>query len=122
MTYNGTRYCVTTEADRTAISPTRATYVRPLALRLEGMDPLGNIEGYHLAFGDFGPDNDLREQSLRVDWGDGTSTKVEFDLYVTWKADKKRKMWLPEVHSLIRVDGVDRGEGYYDAWIVRISR
>ena len=57
-----------------------------------------------------------------VDWGDGNSTKVEFDLYVVWKKNRKERIYEAEVHSPIRVDGAARGEGYYDAWIIRITR
>ena len=51
-----------------------------------------------------------------------TATKVEFDLYVVWKKNRKERIYEAEVHSPIRVDGAARGEGYYDAWIIRITR
>jgi len=93
-----------------------------LALRLEGGDEDDRIKGYHLAFGEFDPTDGLKGQSFVVDWGDGTSTKVEFDLYVVWKKNRKERIYEAEVHSPIRVDGAARGEGYYDAWIIRITR
>ena len=94
----------------------------PLALRLEGANEYDRIKGYHLAFGEFDPTDGLKGQSFVVDWGDGTSTKVEFDLYVVWKKNRKERIYEAEVHSPIRVDGAARGEGYYDAWIIRITR
>ena len=96
VTYGGKRYEVAAEYDR--------------------------IKGYHLAFGEFDPTDGLKGQSFVVDWGDGTSTKVEFDLYVVWKKNRKERIYEAEVHSPIRVDGAARGEGYYDAWIIRITR
>ena len=95
VTYDGKRYEVTTDAR--PVPMTRATMPRPLALRLEGANEYDRIKGYHLAFG-------------------------EFDLYVVWKKNRKERIYEAEVHSPIRVDGVARGEGYYDAWIVRIAR
>ena len=106
VTYGGKRYEVA--ADAVAAPATRATMPRPLALRL--------------AFGEFDPTDGLKGQSFVVDWGDGTSTKVEFDLYVVWKKNRKERIYEAEVHSPIRVDGAARGEGYYDAWIIRITR
>ena len=48
---------------------------------------------------------------------------MEFDLYVVWKKNRKERIYEAEVHSPIRVDGSEaRGEGYYDAWIIRITR
>lgn len=120
VTYDGKRYEVTTDAR--PVPMTRATMPRPLALRLEGANEYDRIKGYHLAFGEFNPTDDLKGQSFVVDWGDGTSTKVEFDLYVVWKKNRKERIYEAEVHSPIRVDGVAHGEGYYDAWIVRIAR
>lgn len=120
VVYNGGRYEVT--AEKNAGRMTRVVNVRPLALRLEEMGPLGNIEGYHLAFGEFSPTGDLRDQSFTIEWGDGNVTTVEFDLYTTWAYSKEKGRKVPTVHSPIRVDGVERGEGYYDAWIVRIVR
>ena len=120
VTYGGKRYEVA--ADAVAAPATRATMPRPLALRLEGANEYDRIKGYHLAFGEFDPTDGLKGQSFVVDWGDGTSTKVEFDLYVVWKKNRKERIYEAEVHSPIRVDGAARGEGYYDAWIIRITR
>lgn len=120
VTYDGKRYEVTTDARPGPM--TRATMPRPLALRLEGAGEFDRVKDYHLAFGEFSPSRNHRDQSFTIDWGDGTSTKVEFDLYVVWKKNRKERIYEAEVHSPIRVDGVARGEGYYDAWIVRITR
>lgn len=120
VVYGGERYEVTAEA--VSAPATRATMPRPLALRLEGAGEYDRIKGYHLAFGEFDPTDDLKGQSFVIDWGDGTSTKVEFDLYVTWDWSWEEGRKIPNVHSPIRVDGAARGEGYYDAWIVRIAR
>lgn len=100
---------------------------RPIAVtyggkRYEVANEYDRIKGYHLAFGEFDPTDGLKGQSFVVDWGDGTSTKVEFDLYVVWKKNRKERIYEAEVHSPIRVDGAARGEGYYDAWIIRITR
>lgn len=65
---------------------------------------------------------DFREQSFTIEWGDGSVTGVEFDLYTAWAYSKEKGRRVPTVHSPIRVDGVERGEGYYDAWIVEIVR
>ena len=120
VTYDGKCYEVTTDAR--PVPMTRANLPRPLALRLEGANEYDRVKGYHLAFGEFDPTDGLKGQSFVVDWGDGTSTKVEFDLYVVWKKNRKERIYEAEVHSPIRVDGVARGEGYYDAWIIRITR
>ena len=80
VTYGGKRYEVA--ADAVAVPATRATMPRPLALRLEGANEYDRIKGYHLAFGEFDPTDNLKGLSFVVDWGDETSTKVEFDLYV----------------------------------------
>ena len=124
VTYGGKRYEV---AGAVWINDVRAAFdadknARPLALRLEGANEYDRIKGYHLAFGEFDPTDGLKGQSFVVDWGDGTSTKVEFDLYVVWKKNRKERIYEAEVHSPIRVDGAARGEGYYDAWIIRITR
>ena len=120
VVYGGERYEVTSEA--VAAPATRANMPLPLALRLEGAGGFDKVKDYHLAFGEFDPMRNWKEQSFVLDWGDGTSTKVEFDLYVTWDWSWKEGRKVPNVHSPIRVDGVERGEGYYDAWIVRIAR
>lgn len=86
VTYGGKRYEVA--ADAVAAPATRANLPRPLALRLEGANEYDRIKGYHLAFGEFDPTDGLKGQSFVVDWGDGTSTKVEFDLYVVWKKNR----------------------------------
>lgn len=120
VVYNGGRYVVA--AEKSTGRMTRVMDVRPPALQLEEMGPSGNIEGYHLAFGEFSPARDFRDQSFTIDWGDGSVTGVEFDLYTTWAYSKEKSRRVPTVHSPIRVDGVERGEDYYDAWIVEIVR
>lgn len=120
VTYDGKRCEVTAGAD--ALSHTRANPPQSLALRLKGANECDGIGGYHLAFGEFDPTRDLKKQSFVIDWDDGTSTEVKFDLYVTWKTNRAKRIYEAEVHSPIRVDGVARGEGYYNAWIVRLTR
>lgn len=94
---------------------------RPLALRLEGVNEYDRIKGYHLAFGE-STDGWSERASRRGRLGRRDLTKVEFDLYVVWKKNRKERIYEAEVHSPIRVDGAARGEGYYDAWIIRITR
>lgn len=77
---------------------------------------LEELQGWHLSFGEFSPTDNYRDQRFTVEWEDGSTTEVEFDLYIVWHGDE------PDVKSLVRVDGVDHGSGYDNGWVVRISR
>lgn len=113
VTFEGEKYEMVDASEQLG---SRATYVRPLALRLERMDLLGNIKGWHLAFGDFSPTKGYRNRSFTVNWDDGSKTEVKFSLYINWKGNN------PYVKSPITVNGKDCASGYYDGWIVRITR
>jgi len=90
VTYREKVYNKTVEQPLYYVKP-QATYVLPLALRLEPYiweDPT-----VYLTFGEFAPDHfnsDLDEdgwhgETFTIDWGDGTQDEVKFDLYLTWK-------------------------------------
>lgn len=116
VSYKGERYGIVTEPYAPV---SRFNMPRPLALRLE-RDPyyssLEELQGWHLSFGEFSPTDNYRDQRFTVEWEDGSTTEVEFDLYIVWHDDE------PDVKSLVRVDGVDHGSGYDNGWVVRISR
>ena len=96
---------------------TRATLAEPLALRLTQYSTLGNVKGWHVSFGEWDPTKDYRNKKFTIDWGDGTQTKVEFNLYV-----RKLKKGEVDIDSSIWVDGKDHGSGYYDGWIINIKK
>jgi hypothetical protein len=58
-----------------------------------------------LKFGEFrtSTHSDFRGEAFTLNWGDGTSDEVKFDLYVTWKGlGNKRE---PTVHKKIWLNG-----------------
>lgn len=118
VSYRGEVYpVVRTDAPQVRSSlPTRANPARPLALRLENRDALGVVEGWHLSFGEFDPAAGWYGERFTIDWGDGRSNEVEFGLWLTWKSSE------PTSHSPLSLDGVPRGEGYYDAWVIPLER
>lgn len=115
VTYKGKRYEVVKATDEPYFTAeTRYNLPRPFALRLEALDPLGNIEGWHLSFGDFDPTQNYRDEVFTIDWGDGTTQRVRLDLYIEWVKDQ------PEIHSPIRLDDElfpRSDKGGYGHWI-----
>lgn len=96
---------------------TRALPSYPLKLRLTQHSTFGNIEGWHVSFGEWNPTKDYRNKKFTINWGDGTQTEVEFNLYV-----RKLKKGEVDIDSSIWVDGKDHGSGYYDGWIINIKK
>ena len=96
---------------------TRATLAEPLALRLTQYSTLGNIKGWHVSFGEWDPYDGFRNKKFTINWGDGTQTEVEFNLFIS----KMRKRDI-KIDSSIWVDGEDHGNGYYDGWIINIKK
>lgn len=90
-------------------APTRTNMPRTLALRLEQVTyQQSDIYGrFLLTFGEFSPESDYHDQTFTIDWGNGTTDRVTFSYYVTWKKNK------PTVHSAISVNGKKR-----DTWLV----
>ncbi len=78
---------------------------------------MGNIEGWHVSFGEWDPYDHFRNKKFTIDWGDGTQTEVEFNLLIS----KMRKKDI-DIDSSIWVDGKAHGSGYYDGWIINITK
>lgn len=79
---------------------TRATYVRPLALRYY---PANENSSVHkkllLGFGEFSPTSDYRNETFTIHWADGTSDEVKLDCYITWDE------CAPTVHRALYLNG-----------------
>lgn len=117
VTYRGKTYEMSVGESACPLPGTRDLPSRPLALRLEKQDDLGNGFGWHLAFGEFNPNSGLHGETFVIDWGDGTQDEVKFDLYIEWRSPKD-----PRIHSPLSFNGEDRGEGYYEAWVIRLGK
>ena len=69
--YNGEIYSLDT-----ASITTRFNMPQPLALRYyQDYD----THKYRLAFGEFTPEDDFKNESFTLDWGDGTTDEISFD-------------------------------------------
>lgn len=89
--YNGETYALTDKN-------TRASKPVWHGLRIEKFD-YGD-DRPTLKFGEFDTSVGQRGETFTVNWGDGTSNDVAFDLYATWKKCN------PTVHQKIWLDGV----------------
>ena len=58
---------------------------------------------YRLAFGEFTPEDDFKNESFTLDWGDGTTDEISFDCYITWKDQD------PTVHKKLFLNGEEIG-------------
>ncbi|MDH6304715.1 hypothetical protein M2459_001452 [Parabacteroides sp. PF5-5] len=63
------------------VDQTKALLPRDLGLRLEYVDAYNS---YAITFGEFAPFK-YKQESFTIDWGDGTSDEITFDLYMIWK-------------------------------------
>lgn len=85
----------------------------PLALRRTTVSDGGMVR-HALSFGEFSPEDDYRDRTFVMEWGDGSTTEILFDCYVEWNGST------PEVHTRVCVDGSDRLSG--DKWRVDLKR
>lgn len=93
--YNGEIYSLDT-----ASITTRFNMPQPLALRYyQDYD----THKYRLAFGEFTPEDDFKNESFTLDWGDGTTDEISFDCYITWKDQD------PTVHKKLFLNGEEIG-------------
>lgn len=76
-------------------SYTKATYVYPLAIRLD--------KGLFV-FGEFSPTSNLKNKTLEIDWGNGRVDKLSFSIYITWEKND------PTIHKTMIVNGVKHEE------------
>jgi hypothetical protein len=76
---------------------TRENAPRELALRTERWDYLQSQP--LLTFGEFSPTENYKDEHFKVDWGDGTTDNVAFDIYITWRGEE------PTVHRTYYLNG-----------------
>ena len=69
----------------------RVDVLKPLAIRESYSQ---NLKKHLLTFGEFEPSGKSKNKTFTIDWGDGTSDVVKFDLYVEWP-----NMYTPIVHE-----------------------
>ncbi|WP_302604488.1 hypothetical protein [uncultured Alistipes sp.] len=113
VVYNGARYQVVLPESPDWGPKTRFLMPQPLALRLMRSYTLTEVNGewrkiygtYRLEFGEFTPVDDWHGQELTMEWGDGSTNAVRFDLYIKWKRVND-----PEVLSPIWFDGVQQSD------------
>lgn len=111
VVYKDDRYEIERVQDSEFFLPvgTRALLPRPLALRLFRSYTYKIVGGkrvkfdgpYCLAFGEFTPVSDWHGEEFTIEWGDGSSNTVNFDLYIKWKRKND-----PQVFSPLRLDGI----------------
>lgn len=72
---------------------TRFNMPEPLGLRLRHTtyQPV-----YYLTFGEFSPAKNYKAETFTINWGDGTTDVIKFDIYITWKSKNE-----PEVHTAV---------------------
>ncbi len=121
VVYKGVRYEVekAQDAEPVPMASTRLLPPKPLALRwfpyiyqyIDGK--WKEVYGeYCLEFGEFSPIDDWHGEEFTIEWGDGTSNTVNFDLYIKWKHAND-----PQVFSLLRLDGVP-----HDGWRIEFRK
>ncbi|MCM1151316.1 MAG: hypothetical protein NC209_06770 [Alistipes sp.] len=120
VVYAGTRYEVVPDESSVAAA-TRFLMPKPLALRLvrsytyheEDDGGLTKTYGpYCLDFGEWTPEDGWHGQEFTIEWGDGSSNTVRFDLYIEWK--KKND---PAVLAPIWFDGERQ-----DDWCITLRK
>lgn len=94
VTYSGKTFVIEESTENKL--QTKALMPAPLALQVMKSERTGK---YHLLFGEFTPVDGHEKETFNINWGDGTTTKIEFDLYIT--GDNKN----PVVHKILYVDG-----------------
>ena len=96
VTYRDKRYDVVNykypEAD------TRATYVRPFALRHYPADVSGGYNKLDMGFGEFAPGG-YKGEVFIIHWADGSSDEVKLDCYITWHDCD------PTIHKALYLNG-----------------
>ena len=93
VVYAGTRYEVVPDESSDFAATTRALMSKPLALRWMHSYTYVEEEGYmkkkygpyRLDFGEWSPVSGWHGQEFTIEWGDGSSNTVRFDLYIEWK-------------------------------------
>lgn len=118
VVYKGENYKL---LDPGTLYPTRANLALPFALRhfCTSENPVTGDPGgeWFVSFGEFDPCIGYKQEPFEVFWGDGTSTKIELNLYIDW--DKNH---YPNITDEVWVDGKSNGSGYSDGWVVRIVK
>lgn len=120
VVYKGVRYEVEEAQDiEVPMTDTRFYMPKPLALRWFSYiyQYIGGrweeVEGkYCLEFGEFTPEDDWHGEEFTIEWGDGTSNTVRFDLYIIW-----RHVNDPDVFTPLWLDGVP-----HDGWSITLRK
>ena len=58
-----------------------------------------SIDKFYIAFGEFTPIDNLKNETFTIDWGDGTKDEIKFDLYITWESPTE-----PIVHKKLYIN------------------
>ncbi len=106
ITYKDKRYDIV-DKDFPNKPNTKATYVRPLALRHYPLKT-GGQPGYpaDMGFGEFAPGS-YKNEIFTIHWSDGTTDEVKFDCYITWdKCD-------PTIHKALYLNGKQLSDKHY---------
>ncbi len=121
VVYKGVRYEVEEAqyAQPVPMADTRLLPPKPLALRWFSYIPQyisgrwEKVEGkYCLEFGEFSPIDDWHGEEFTIEWGDGTSNTVRFDLYIIW-----RHVNDPQVFTPLWLDGAP-----HDGWSISLRK
>ncbi len=73
-------------------------YNMPKALALRTMYS-SDKDIIYLCFGEFSPQSNYKNETFTIDWGDGTTDEIKFNLYITWKGND------PTVHQAVYLNG-----------------
>jgi hypothetical protein len=59
------------------------------------VEPYGDVLDHTrvLKFGEFSPVDDYHDETFTINWGDGTSDEVKFDLYIKRELKVVKKLW-----------------------------
>lgn len=68
-----------------------------------------------LTFGEFTPCDDLKGETLIIDWGDGTKDEIVFDLYIVWE-----NIYTPDVINKLLLNGKENTSEY--PFLVRLVK
>ncbi len=68
----------------------------------------GQFVPVSFTFGDLhlGKEGGYHEETFTIDWGDGTTSEVAFDFYVTWHFEEKWGFDVPTIHKRLWIDGL----------------
>lgn len=95
--YNGKEYAYSEENNENF--HTKATYCYPLAIRCYNQNYDKDKTIRVLGFGEFRPNNNYKNQKFTIDWGNGRTDEIRFDIYITWKKGD------PTVHKRRKLNG-----------------